>query len=115
MSSPSTYDWLVLQNALPEPWWDLTVDHTAEVEIREAYAERLRVECGPDHRLAGRDFRAVAKCSGCDRALFALDHDEWALVHLTWADPQPGLPTVEAVGSWNDVFVAAVEHARGYG
>jgi hypothetical protein len=62
--------------------------------------------------LSDREYRAVAKCGGCDRALFALDHDEWALVHLTWAKAQPGWPTVDAIGPWNDTFAAVVEHPQ---
>jgi hypothetical protein len=54
----------------------------------------------------------VAKCGGCDDALFALDGDEWVLVHLTWAANEPGWPRVEAIGAWPDVFAAAVEHVR---
>jgi hypothetical protein len=104
----------MLPAALPEPWWDLTEDGATEIEIRNTYSQELRQECGPSHLLSDREYRAVAKCGACDRALFALDQDEWALVHFTWANPQPGWPTVDAIGPWDGVLAAAVEHAQGH-
>ena len=61
---------------------------------------------------SGREFHAAAKCGGSDHALFELDTDEWALVHLTWAANRPGWPTVAVMGSWDDVLLAAIDHAR---
>jgi hypothetical protein len=69
---------------------------------------------GPDrdHVLAHREFRAAAKCAGCDHVLFELDNDGWALVHLTWSLNEPGWPMVDATGSWEAVLPSVAEHAR---
>jgi hypothetical protein len=89
----------------------------AEPEARDIYVAELRKECGEAHRLAGREFECFAKCDGCDRAVFALDHDEWALVHLTWrrtAETDPNWPSVEALGLWPDVLEAMHAHSQRY-
>src|SRR5262249_9387394 len=62
--------------------------------------------------------RMLRRVRGCDRAVFALDHDEWALVHLTWIREGPEIdprwPTVEALGSWPEVLEAMREHSQRY-
>lgn len=111
------YDWSMpsqLPSALPEPWSDLTTDAPASFGL----AEELRREHSKDHVLAGRDVRDAARCEACDHALFALDHDEWAVVHLTWSptrESDPYYPRVEALGSWDEVFDAVAEHVRLHG
>jgi hypothetical protein len=96
--------------ALPTNWWNLD----DEPRIRDAYTAELRKECGPSHVLAGRRFQCLGKCEGCDSAVFALDHGEWAIVHLAWAgrEADPQWPTVEALGTWADVLEAMAEHSR---
>lgn len=99
--------------ALPSNWRSLET----EPEARDLYTAELRKECGEGHSLGGREFECFAKCDGCDRAVFALDHDEWALVHVTWrgeAETDPHWPSVEAVGTWPDVLEAMREHSQRY-
>jgi hypothetical protein len=102
-----------LPAALPEPWHGLTTDESS------ALTRELRSECGEDHVLAGRDFQSAARCTACDQVLFALDHEEWAVVHLSWPrhspEPDPQWPAVHALGSWDEVFDAVTAHARGHG
>jgi len=87
-------------------------------DVRDGFVAELRKECGEGHRLAAREAECFAKCDGCDRAVFALDHDEWALVHLTWIREGPEIdprwPTVEALGSWPEVLEAMREHSQRY-
>jgi hypothetical protein len=90
----------------------VTGDGPAETRIRETHTEEPRKECGPNHELAQRDVDVAAKSAGCDLVLFRLDSGEWALVHLTWTANQPGWPRVEAIGMWDVVVTAAVEHAQ---
>jgi hypothetical protein len=105
----------VLPRPLSEPWWDLSVNDPTAVGLRRVYTTELRTECAPQHVLATRQFDAAAKCLACDHALYALDGQEWALVHLTWrqaAEPDSRWPLVEALGAWDDVCSAAESHAE---
>ena len=97
--------------ALPPPW--LAVSHDSG--LRESLSAELRRECGPEHLLAARAFTCSARCEGCDAALFELDGGEWAVVHLTYAasEPDPRWPSVEALGSWEDVLSVIEEHSAG--
>jgi hypothetical protein len=99
---------------LPELWWDISVEGPGELHARELHSRQLKKECGPDHQLFGRDAHAAAKCRGCDRVLYELDRDEWAVVHLTWTSNPPGWPTIDAIGAWPDVSAAAIEHAQSH-
>jgi hypothetical protein len=98
--------------SLPTNWWDLS----GEPRVRATYTAELRKECGDGHVLAGRDAKCFAKCEGCDRAVYALDGDQWALVHLTFTksppESDPQWPTVEAIGPWDEVLSAMTEHSR---
>jgi hypothetical protein len=97
---------------LPVSSWDLTIDAPREAQVHDAHASELRRECGPDHELAGRQFQAAAKCVACDHVVFELDNEQWAVVHLTWTANSAGWPHVEAIGHWDEVCAAVVEHAR---
>jgi hypothetical protein len=104
----------VLPGPLSEPWRDISTDDPNHVRDREALSQELRQECGPEHSLFDREASAAATCGACDRALYQLDLDEWAIVHLTWTSNAPGWPTVEATGPWSQVSAAANEHAQNH-
>ncbi len=65
-----------MPNEFREPWFAVSDDYAAALE-RVAVAE-----IGPDHDLYGLGLRAVAKCEGCDRAVFEASDGTWAIVHL---------------------------------
>ena len=91
------------------------MDADSEAGLRQRLTRQLRKECSQGHVLATRTFACAARCAGCDSALFELDGGEWAVVHLTWqgTPSHSAFPTVEVVGSWDEVLPAINEHASG--
>jgi hypothetical protein len=91
---------------LPEPWFTPTPEQRTTLE-REA-----RVEIGPGHELYGREFSALARCSGCDSILFRLDDETWAIVHLTWKGEQemPPWPSTTRLGDFVAVDLVVSQH-----
>jgi hypothetical protein len=70
-------------------------------------AKELASELGPQHRLKGRDMRAVAMRQDCDDVLFvSADQAQLvAVVHLTYAnrpEPDPRWPETTVFASMED-------------
>lgn len=86
---------------LPGPWGRLDATSAAALE------REVGSEVTPGHELHGLTLGAVAKCGGCDDAVFRASDGTFAIVHLTWSgtpevDPWPlttrlgGLVAVQA-------------------
>jgi hypothetical protein len=81
--------------------------------MRPRLLEELRREVAAGHPLHDEVLIAVAKCGGCDDAVFAVQGRfvHWARVHLTWSG-QPEKPPFPRV-TMHDTFresVAGHEH-----
>ena len=102
---------------LPEPWWELTSTTPTEIDVRDACARELQLEIAPEHVMARRAVRVVAKCQACDEVLVELDGGEFALVHLTWrgSEEPPPWPTVQEIGPESVVYAAATVHECVFG
>ena len=80
-----------------EPWFRPDPDRARSLEIEAA------TEIGPEHQLHGHLLTATAACSGCDRVVFRLEDESWAVVELTWRSTKPetsACPTSERYGSY---------------
>jgi hypothetical protein len=95
---------------LPEPW--LQVSECDDVG-RGLVAE-LEREVQPGHHLAGRKAVPIAKCGGCDDAIFRVDDGTWAIVHLTWSrrPEAPPWPRTERIVSFPGLETAMSSHAH---
>jgi hypothetical protein len=75
---------------MPEPWF------IAPEELRLQLRDELRRELAPGHPLHDEVLVAVAKCGGCDDAVFSVEGRfvRWARVHLTWSrqEERPPFP-----------------------
>ena len=74
---------------VPEPWF------IAPEDLRSDLLRELRTEIGAGHALDGRRLVAVAKCGGCDDAIFTVedtDPVQWVRVHLTWSGSTEASP-----------------------
>jgi hypothetical protein len=69
-----------------EPWFRVDGNRAKAIE------QEVAAEFGPEHELARESLIAVAACSGCDRVVFRLHNDRWAIVHLTWRPKKPDTP-----------------------
>jgi hypothetical protein len=95
---------------LPEPWVP-----TSELDdIGRQLVAELDREVGPGHELAGRSVVPIAKCGGCDDAVFRLQDGTWVIVHLTWSRRQesPPWPRTERIGSFLGVESVMENHSH---
>ena len=93
---------------LPSPWFLVTGDERATLE------SELRTELSPGHPLSGHRLIAIARCEGCDEAVFSVEADpvRFVSVHLTWrrAPEQPPWPRTEHLAMPLARGLAAHEH-----
>jgi hypothetical protein len=52
-------------------------------DLGKRLVAELERQVQPGHELAGRNVMPIAKCGGCDDAVFRLDDETWAIDHLT--------------------------------
>ncbi len=74
---------------LPEPWF------VADDALRTALAAELEKELTAGHPLFGEKIIPIAKCGGCDEAVFSIEGEEfvqWARVHMTWSRKSESSP-----------------------
>ena len=87
MEPPDYSDWT--PEPLPKPWF------VAPAELRATLKGELVTEVAAGHPLHGEGVVPVAKCAGCDDALFAVEggpYTRWARVHLTWSGKEERPP-----------------------
>jgi hypothetical protein len=94
------------EDDLRKPWSRIDAEHGRTFE-NEAHAE-----VAPGHELHGLGLRAIAKCEGCDDAVFRVSDDTFAIVHLTWArKPEaPPWPLTSRLGGFIAVEAAMDQH-----
>ncbi len=93
----------------PERWWRLEMEERQRVMLEV----ELRKELGRGHPLEGVELRAVAKCEGCDEAVFELPNNAFVVVHLTWKgerEHDPRWPHAEPFASWDACVQALRQH-----
>jgi len=96
---------------LPDPWWVPSDENLA------ALTSELRAEIPRGHALYGRGGTAVSRCSACDEAVFRLDEDRFAMVHLTWsgkAETAPW-PQCSETGDSTTTWSAQLQHGLDHG
>lgn len=84
----------------------------APSHMREDLARELLREVAPGHELFGESVIAIAKCGGCDDAVFSMEGERfvrWARVHLTWSGRQEAAPTPRTV-----IFSTFAESVRSH-
>ncbi|HEY1574509.1 MAG TPA: hypothetical protein VGG05_24445 [Pseudonocardiaceae bacterium] len=89
---------------LPEGWF------VAPDDMRRRLEAELRAEASDGHPLYGETMIAIARCAGCDDALFSIEgeHIRWAIVHLTWSAKPEKAPSPRAAVL--ATFTAARQH-----
>jgi hypothetical protein len=81
-----------------EPWTaitDLDWDAGKKADYCTGWESQLARELGPSHALFGRAAKLIARRFDTDDALFQLEGDQVAEVHLTWSkgqEPDPRWP-----------------------
>lgn len=94
----------------PEPWWDLRGHADKDVQMRQWVQAELGREVSANHPLDGRTVTALARCSHCDDAIFQIDDDGFARVHLTMSPKEtPPWPQTVFFDSWRGA-AEYVEH-----
>lgn len=88
------------------PWFRPGAQHSSRL-TREANAE-----IGSGHDLSGLQLIAVAACEGCDRVIFRVNDDTFAIVHLTWASRSetPPWPATQRLASFLALESVADNH-----
>jgi hypothetical protein len=81
-------------------------------DLGKQLVAELEREVQPGHELTGRKLVPIAKCGGCDDAVFRLDDETWVIVHLTWSRQAeaPPWPRTKRVGSFLAIEAALTEH-----
>ncbi|MEZ4960167.1 MAG: hypothetical protein R2830_10170 [Saprospiraceae bacterium] len=84
------------------PWEEI------DISIAEGLKKELNHEMNRDHKLFGREVKAIAKRKDCDDVLFELmGEGKFAVVHLTWKMSQekdPEFPWTVLFENWKDVY-----------
>jgi histidinol phosphatase-like PHP family hydrolase len=87
----ATIEWI-------EPWEEIG-------ELGEAFSKELQKEVAPGHQLHGIPAEAIGHRIDCDNAVFRLEDDVVAVVHLTWSrkqEPNSDYPRTEVYASIDD-------------
>ena len=94
--------------SLPEPWTSASEFD----DLGKRLVAELERGVQPGHELAGRTVVPIAKCGGCDDAVFRLEDETWAIVHLTWSRraESPPWPRTKLVSSFLAIEAAMTEH-----
>jgi hypothetical protein len=73
--------------------------------------EEARAEIAVGHELHGRKLTAIARCTGCDDAVFRCDDDTFAVVHLSYTRPdRPPWPATTRLGSFIALELVMDQH-----
>ncbi|SRR6266496_2633174 len=88
------FDWQA--QPLPAPWAWVPAEKRAGLEAE------LQTEVAEGHPLFGERVIAIARCEGCDEAVFSVETDpvRFVSVHMTWrgAPERPPWPRTEDLG-----------------
>lgn len=99
------------RSELPDPWWVPGDEDLAALTLE------LNVEVARGHTLYGLAGTAVSRCAACDEAVFRLDEDRFAMVHLTWSEraETPPWPECSETGDDQLTRTAQRQHSRDHG
>jgi len=95
----------VSDGQLREPWV-----RPDDIEARRLEAE-ARAEISDEHELHGIGLTAIARCSGCDDAVFRCEDETFAVVHLSYVRPdRPPWPRTTRLGGFIALELVMDQH-----